>query len=122
MAEQILFPFHAPSERVSLPVRAVTLRDLGDALRQGVADLDTRAPRMFVYLIYPVIGLVLVWMAMDRALLPLVFPLVAGFALLGPFLAIGLYEISRAREQGRGVTLAQAFNVLGHPAKGALLF
>ena len=49
---------------------------------------------------YPIVGVLLTWMALDRNLLPLVFPVMAGFALLGPVAAVGLYEMSRRRELG----------------------
>lgn len=37
----------------------------------------------------------------------LLFPALAGFMIVGPILAIGLYEVSRAREEGRRLSLAE---------------
>jgi len=75
---------------------------------------------VFLCLIYPVVGLLLGWFISGMGWLPLLYPLVTGFALLGPFAAIGLYEISRQREQGHAVDLRDAFDVYLSPSFGAI--
>jgi uncharacterized membrane protein len=103
-------------------VRRITVSDLFDALRKGVADVGaTRDDILFIGLIYPLAGLVLARLAFSYDLLPLVFPLASGFALIGPFAAIGLYELSRRREQGLSVNWLDAFGVLRSPAIGSIL-
>ncbi|MFD1159995.1 DUF2189 domain-containing protein [Roseovarius aestuarii] len=86
------------------PTRTITETDIRDALRKGVDDFKTfRSDVMFLVAIYPIIGICLVVVSSDLALLPLLFPLAAGFALLGPVAGIGLYEMSRRREAGEEV-------------------
>jgi uncharacterized membrane protein len=51
-------------------------------------------------LFYPVIGVLLTWIAFDRNLVPLLFPVISGFALIGAVAGVGLYEMSRMREKG----------------------
>ena len=60
----------------------------------------------FLVAIYPVIGLILFWVTFGLDMMQLAFPLIAGFALIGPLAAIGLYELSRRREKGLDVSLA----------------
>lgn len=102
-------------------VNTIDGHDLSMALRRGVDDfLAMPTHALFIGLIYPLVGVVLATVAFGLEILPLVFPLAAGFALIGPFAAIGLYELSRRREQGLSTEWALAFANLTRPAAGAL--
>ena len=80
-------------------VRTIGLPDLRQALRLGWEDFKAVPSHAIILcVIYPVLGLVLARTVLGYAVLPLLFPLAAGFALLGPFAALGLYELSRRRE------------------------
>ncbi len=104
-------------------IRRIGYGDLWAALRGGVDDLGAaRADVLFIGLIYPLAGLLVARLAFNDNLLPLVFPLIAGFALIGPIAAIGLYEISRRREQGLRATWLDAFGVVRSPALGSILW
>jgi len=103
-------------------VRKLTFQDLEIALRQGLDDFRAvPSHAVMLCLIYPVVGLVLARLVMGYEVLPLLFPLAAGFALIGPFAAIGLYELSCRREQGLDLSASHAFNVLRSPSFGAML-
>ena len=103
-------------------VRRIGLGDLWNALARGLADFEAnRTDVIFLCVIYPVIGLVLARLASGHGLLPLLFPLASGFALIGPFAAVGLNEISRRREQGSDVRWVDAFGVLRAPSIGSIM-
>lgn len=105
-----------------IELRTLQMSDLGHALRKGMDDfMALRTDVMFIVLVYPAIGFFLVWFALDRALVPLIFPLITGFALLGPIAAIGLYEMSRKREKGAKASWADAFGVLRSRSVGPCL-
>lgn len=112
---------HGPGDAVeraeTLPVRTISTGDLRDALRLGYADFVAKPSHIaFIALIYPIAGIVLAQLTVSYNIFPLLFPLLGGFALLGPFAAIGLYEISRRRERGLDTSWRHAFAVLRSPA------
>lgn len=103
-------------------VRKIGLSDLKDALAKGFTDFWAMPTHVvFIGLIYPIIGIVLGRLTLGYDVLSLLFPPAAGFALVGPFAAIGLYELSRRREQGLPTTWKNAFDVLQSPSLGAIL-
>lgn len=102
-------------------IRQITHADLLEVLRKGFQDFAAyRTDVIFLCVLYPVIGLVLGRAAMEQNMLPLVFPLASGFALIGPLAGVGLYEMSRQRERGNMVGWIQAFAVLRSPSLAAI--
>lgn len=110
-------------DKLDLPViHQITLADLGDALRRGAADFWAKPSHyVLLMLIYPTIGIVLtVWMNGWHAW-TLLYPLVGGFALIGPVAALPLYEVSRRRERGEHPSWRDAMGVLRSPAMGSIV-
>lgn len=103
-------------------VRRIGIADLVDCLGRGVDDFAAaRTDVVFLALVYPVAGLVLARLAFGYDMLPLVFPLVSGFALIGPLAAVGVYEMSRRREQGAEISWADAFGLVHAPSFPAIV-
>jgi uncharacterized membrane protein len=109
-------------------IRRIEVKDIREALEKGMNDFLAMPSHVaFLALIHPLCGLVLAYATSDQNALQLLFPLASGFALVGPLVAVGLYEMSRRRELGLEISWKYAFNVLRSPsipsiaALGALL-
>jgi uncharacterized membrane protein len=98
-------------------VRSIGFSDLKYALAKGLEDfraMPTHA--IFLCLIYPIAGIALWRATLGYEVVPLLYPLAAGFALIGPFAAIGLYELSRRRELGLDTSWRHAFDIIHSPS------
>jgi uncharacterized membrane protein len=105
-----------------IPVRKISVADLKEALAKGVDDFMAMPTHLaFLGLIYPLFGLGLGALTFSSNALPLLFPLVSGFALIGPVAAIGLYELSRRRELGLDTSLDHVFDVFRSPSLPAII-
>ena len=103
-------------------IRRIHVADLKDVLARGLDDFKAKPSYVVLLLIiYPLDGFLLFILEFNNDLLPLVFPLIAGFALVGPLAAIGLYELSRIREQGFDIPWWKAAGVFRSPTIGAIV-
>lgn len=104
-------------------VRPVTFADIGDALGAGIRDFQSAPLYGLFFGAFFAIGGILVlasatWLGM--AWLP--YPLAGGFAILGPFVAVGLYEVSRRREQNAPMSWSLVLGVMFNARKTDLGF
>jgi uncharacterized membrane protein len=98
-------------------VRRIDPTELRRVLAAGWEDfLAIPTQLVFLCVLYPLFAFILCRLAFGYEMLPLIYPLVAGFALIGPFAGTGLYELSRRRERGLPVSWLNTFDVLRSPA------
>jgi uncharacterized membrane protein len=109
---------HSPAPAVA----RIGVADLWGALAGGFRDFAAfRTDVVFLCVLYPVAGLILARLAFGYHMLPLLFPLASGFALVGPFAAVGLYQMSRRREAGQETGWVDAFGVVRSPSFPAIV-
>lgn len=114
----------APKERTEdLPVvRSITHIDLKKALLRGLADFKAMPTQViFLAMIYPVVGILIIRATFHLNIIPVLFPIASGFALVGPVAAIGLYEMSRRRERAMDTSWIHAFDVFYSPSLKAIV-
>ncbi len=103
-------------------VKTIGMASLRRALAKGIDDFNAVPTHaVFLGIIYAVLGLILFRLSFGYEVLPLVYPMLVGFALLGPFAAIALYDLSRRREQGLDVSVWHLTEVLRSPSIGAIV-
>lgn len=110
-----------PTTAPTAQIRRITLADLRLAVSRGIDDF-LAAPTQIAFLcvIYPLVGFAAARLAVNGALMPLVYPAIAGLSLVGPLTAIGLYEISRRREAGEAANWRDAFRALSAPGAAGI--
>ncbi len=107
----------ADANPTQLDVRTIGPKDLRDALARGLADFNAMPTHLiFLCLIYPIVILIIARTYAGYEVLPLVFPILAGYTLIGPLVATGMYELSRRREQGLDISRRHAFDILRFPS------
>jgi uncharacterized membrane protein len=88
-------------------IRPMHLGDIWEVLKLGFDDLrNTRSDALTIAIIYPISGVFLASVIVIRAFLPFVFPICAGFALVGPMATLWFAALSRQRERGDSSALA----------------
>lgn len=94
-------------------VRAVAFADIRAALAEGWRDF-LAAPILGLFFggVYALGGLFVLATASVLGMSYLSYPLAAGFVLIGPFVAAGLYEISRRLEAGVPIDWRGVFGVM----------
>lgn len=117
MAEHV-----SPAVQERPQIRRIGPGDLRRALTRGWDDFQAKPSHaVIIGVVYPLLGLLLFWWILDRELMPLVFPLVSGFALVGPFAALVFYEMSRRMEQDEPDGRAALMSAFRSAAIGPIL-
>lgn len=82
-------------------VKSITKADIRAALNEGVSDFK-RAPvfGLFFGAVFSLVGIAIAWTLYRGEASYWIFPVAAGFPLIGPFAAVGIYEVSRRLEAG----------------------
>lgn len=94
-------PAGPDTARPKVELNSITGTDIIEALKAGIADM-ARAPALSLFFgaVFSGLGVLISYLLIIHASSYWVLPIAAGFPLVGPFAAVGLYEISRRIETG----------------------
>jgi len=100
-------PGHVPE------IQAISTEDIWEALRLGWQDF-ARAPSFgfFFSAVYVVGGMAMVYILAITGKTWAVLPIALGFPLIGPFAAVGLYEVSRRLQKGEPLNWGEILGVV----------
>ena len=94
------------SGKIDPVVRRISVADIAESLGQGLRDFQAAPLFGLAFAGLYVAGGILILLSLTAfGMVYLAYPLAAGFALLGPFVAVGLYEVSRQREAGEAPSM-----------------
>lgn len=118
-----------PASPTAPVIQTITVADITASLREGVADFRAMPGfGMAIGGVFALGGIVILLLLNNLGTVvglegvALAFPTLAGFALVGPFAAMGLYEASRRLDAGRPCTPADLIPVLRATSNGNILF
>lgn len=101
------------SGKVDPVVRRIAAADIAEALGEGLRDFQARPLYGLAFgALYAAGGIIILLCLTAFGMVYLAYPLAAGFALIGPFVAIGLYEVSRRRETGEPISFPAVWSTV----------
>jgi uncharacterized membrane protein len=101
------------SGKVDPVVRRISASDIAEALGEGLRDFQALPLYGLTFgALYAAGGILIVLCLTAFGMVYFAYPLAAGFALLGPFVATGLYEVSRRREARLKVSFAAIWSAV----------
>lgn len=105
-------------------VKRITRHDVAEAIGAGLRDFQAKPVYGLVFGgLYALGGLAILFSITRLQMAYLAYPLAAGFALIGPFVAVGLYEVSRRREAGEPISFGVLWKaVRARPEVGWMAF
>lgn len=112
------------SGRADPVVRRVNATDIAESLAQGLRDFQAAPLYGLLFgALYAAGGMAIVASVTALGISYLAYPLAAGFTLIGPYVAVGLYEVSRRREAGQATSFFDIVGAMrGHSEIGWMAF
>ena len=101
------------SGKVDPVVRRIGASDIAEDLGEGLRDFQALPLYGLAFgTLYAAGGILIVLCLTAFGMVYFAYPLAAGFALIGPFVATGLYEVSRRREAGQKVSFGAIWSTV----------